>query len=886
MHSRACVLKKGLFESTRNRLINMQRRISSRILIYSVSFIVLTALAMAQGTSGIITGTVTDSTGAVIPNAAISILSPISGYKRTAQADANGQYRFNNLPFNRYHMSVIAQGFQPATKDAVIRSASAITVNFQLAVASSSQTVTVDADAADMVNSDPTSATAVDRSLFTKLPTESTSAPLSSLVTLSTPGIASDSNGLFHPMGEHADTTYSIDGQPVSDQQSRVFGNQLSLNAIQSINVIDGIAPPEYGDKASLVVQTTTRSGLGLPHPTGSISLNYGSFGTSNGSIALGFGNQRFGNFLSFDGVNSGRYLDTPEYHPLHAHGNNENFFDRIDYHPTQSDMLQLNLSTSRSWFQNPNQYDQQANGQDQRGEIFSYNIAPSWTHIFNASSLISINPYIRQDNFHYFPSKDPFSDTPATLTQSRRLQNVGLKVDYSYSRGTNTFKAGAMFYHTFLNEGFSLGITDPTFNAPCLDANGAPDTNPDANDRNHCPAGDTPNPNYISGTGPYDLTRGGSLYRFNGHTDIKQEAIYLQDNIAWKNWTFLVGGRVDNYNGLSSRSMVQPRLGATYTLKQTNTVFRLGYGKLFLTPYNENLIVSSSTGIGGLEGAGEAVPLKPASRNQYDAGFEQGFGKYLVLNGEYFWKYTDRDYDFDVLLNTPLAFPIQWQKSKIDGFGLKATLPARHGLSAYSVLGHTRSRFFGPEVGGILFNNSTSTAGVPFRIDHDQAFQSSTHMQYQPKPNGPWYGVTWRYESGLVAGNAPIDDGQNPTDLTYLTADQQTQIQLRCGGVQATREAPLTSCPTGQLSSPLLTLPKPGTENDDRNPPRVAPRTMFDMAAGWDNIFHRDHIKTNLSVTALNVTNKYALYNFLSTFSGTHYVSPRTVSAQVTLNF
>lgn len=864
----------------------MHRSIPSQLSLIALSFFLLITGALAQGTSGNITGTVTDTTGAVISSATVSVQNPISGYEGTTQTDTNGQYHFDNLPFNRYHMSVVVAGFQPATKDAMLRSASNTTINFELTIASNSQSVTVDAEASDMVNSDPTSATAIDRSLFARLPTESTSAPLSSLVTLSTPGIASDSNGLFHPMGEHADTTYSIDGQPVSDQQSRVFGNQLSLNAIQSINVIDGIAPPEYGDKASLVVQTTTRSGLSLPHPTGSVSLNYGSFGTSNGSAALGFGNQRLGNFSSFDAVDSGRYLDTPEQQPLHAHGNNENFFDRIDYHPTQADSLQLNLSASRSWFQNPNQYDQQALGQDQRGEIFSYNIAPSWTHILNANSLVAVNPYLRQDNFHYYPSKDPFSDTPATLAQSRRLQNAGLKVDYSYSHGIHSFKVGAMFYHTFLNEGFSLGITDPTFNAPCLDANGAPDTNADANDPNNCPAGDTANPNYNSGTEPYDLTRGGALYHFNGHTDIKQEAIYLQDNVVWKNWTFLLGGRVDNYNGLSSRSMVEPRIGGTYTVKFTNTVLRLGYGKLFLTPYNENLIVSSSTGIGGLEGAGAAVALKPAARNQYDAGFEQGFGKHLVVNGEYFWKYTDRDYDFDVLLNTPLAFPIQWQKSKIDGFGIKVTVPTTHGVSAYSVLGHTRSRFFGPEVGGILFNNSPVPAGVPFRIDHDQAFQQSTHMQYQPNPRGPWYGITWRYESGLVAGNAPIDNGLTPTDLTYLTADQQSQILLRCGNVQATRTEPLTSCPTGQLSSSLLSLPKPGTENDDRNPPRVAPRTMFDMAAGWDNLLHRDRFKTNLSVTAVNVTNKYALYNFLSTFSGTHFVSPRTVSGQVTLNF
>ena len=54
----------------------------------------------------------------------------------------------------------------------------------------------------------------------------------------------------------------------------------------------------------------------------------------------------------------------------------------------------------------------------------------------------------------------------------------------------------------------------------------------------------------------------------------------------------------------------------------------------------------------------------------------------------------------------------------------------------------------------------------------------------------------------------------------------------------------------------------------------------------GKDNIFHADRYKVNLDVTAINVTDKYALYNFLSTFSGTHYVTPRSVSGQISLHF
>lgn len=880
--------------------INLMFRFGIRVFLLFCFGAAVGLQGRAQGTSGSLTGTVTDATGAVIPGATVTVLGAVSGFNQTVQTDANGQYRVSNLPFNRYHVAVTGKGFQASAQDATVRSAAGNVVDFRLAVAASSQTVTVEAEAEDMVSPDPTASTTVDRGLFAKLPVESTSSPLSSLVTLSTPGIASDSNGLFHPMGEHADTTFSVDGQPVSDQQSRVFGNQLSVNAIQSINVINGIAPPEYGDKASLVVQTTTRSGLGLAKPTGSASFGYGSFGTSVGSLALGLGTARFGNFVSFDGTQSGRYLDTPEFQPLHAHGNNENLFDRVDFHPTAADQLQMNVSLSRSWFQNPNQFDQEAAGQDQRGKILSYNLSPSWTHIISPQSLISVNPYLRQDNFHYYPSKDVFSDIPDTLAQSRRLQNAGIKADYSYAKGINTIKAGAMFYHTFLHEGFSLGVTDPTSNAPCLLADGTPDVAANANDYNNCPATPPPgqtgpdmqNPGFNPSLAPYDLTRGGSLYHFNGRTDIKQEAIYVQDNVAYKNFTFLLGGRVDNYNGISRRSMVQPRLGATYNVGRTNTVLRLGYGKLFLSPYNENLIVSSSTGVGGLEGAGFATPLKPGSRTQYDAGFEQGFGKHLVVNGEYFWKYTDRDFDFDIVLNTPLAFPIQWQRSKIDGFGVKISVPQTHGVSAYAVLGHTRSRFFGPEVGGILFNDpNVTTSSAPFRIDHDQAFQQTTHFQYQPKPNGPWYGLTWRYESGLVAGNAPFaTDTTTPVDLTYLTGDQQQQVQLSCGGVRATIDAALPSCAPGSLSSPLVRIPAPGLENDDRNPPRVASRTMFDMAAGWDDVLHghlrSDRVKTNLSVTAVNVTNKYALYNFLSTFSGTHFVAPRTVTGQVTFNF
>ena len=71
-----------------------------------------------------------------------------------------------------------------------------------------------------------------------------------------------------------------------------------------------------------------------------------------------------------------------------------------------------------------------------------------------------------------------------------------------------------------------------------------------------------------------------------------------------------------------------------------------------------------------------------------------------------------------------------------------------------------------------------------------------------------------------------------------------------------------------------------------DHNPTRVKPRNLFDASVGDDNLFHTDHYKWSLRLTVINLTNKTALYNFLSTFSGTHFVTPRAYTAELGFHF
>jgi hypothetical protein len=899
----------------------------------------LAAVAQSSGNAGAINGTVTDTTGAIVPGATVSIENPVSGFSRTTTSDSSGHFQFTNLPLNPYHLVVSLTGFSPSTQDVAVRSSVPITVKASLAVGSTS--TVIDVTGSDLVENDSTFHTDVDRGLFNKLPLESQSSSLSSLVTLSSPGVAADSNGLFHGLGDHASNSFSIDGQPITDQQSKVFSNQLPSNSIQSIEVISGAPPAEFGGKTSLVIQVTTRSGQGVTKPTGSVSTSYGTFGSATGAVDLSYGGKNWGNFIEVDGLNTGRFLDPPEGTVFHDKGNEFNIFDRIDRQITANDSVHLNLNYSRSWFQTPNSFDNlnvqnvisggaganpvfgDVGDTDQRSKIGTFNISPTYTRTIGANSVFNFGPYVRRDEYNYYPSNDPLADKGPpnlqneSIAQARSLTNAGVHTDLSYVRGNNNIKVGANYSQTFLRENDTLGLVSPTFNSPCVDGSGI--SQPGFTDPSQCAAaGLVSNDPSLGGSFnpvllPYDLTRGGGQFNFIGHTDVKEIALYAQDQIKVGNWNFNLGIRGDLYNGLTIARQAEPRLGVAYSVKPTNTVLRLSYARTLESPFNENLVLSSQ-GCGSevlspllLCTSGVSGTLQPGFKNEFHAGLQQAFGKNFVISGDYIWKYTHNAFDFSVLGNTPITFPIDWHNSKIPGFALRADVPNIHGFSAFVVMSSVAARFFPPQVAGA--GATVGGSGYPFRIDHDERFNESTHAQYQiPGKFGPWIGFNWRFDSGLTAGSVPcynvtdpnslcnpanggpsiMINGQPGIDLSGLTPDQQFEAGLTCNGVKATPYVgiPGDQCLASELTSKLVSIPAPGTENDDKHPPRIAERSLFDASIGQDNLFGGDKNKWSLRLTAVNIANKYALYNFLSTFSGTHYVTPRALTAELGFHF
>ena len=932
--------------------------------------IVIAAIsASAQsGGAGTVHGTVTDPSGAVIPGATVQLTNGVSGFQRTATTDSTGQFAVSNVPFNPYKIAVSANGFAALSQNVEIRSSVGISLALVLQVAGASQTVTVESGG-DLVENDSTFHTDVDRDMFTKVPLESQSSGLSALVTQTTPGVSADSNGLFHGLGDHASNSFSVDGQSITDQQSKVFSNQLPSNSIQSIEVISGAPPAEYGDKTSLVIVATTRSGQGVTTPTGSIYSSYGSFGSAEGGVDLSYGGTSWGNFIEADGLNTGRFLDPPEFTVIHDKGNEENFFDRVDYSFTQADSVHLDLNYSRSRFQTPNAFDNlniqnvenggtgvgggasadptfvSAGNTDQGSKINTFNISPTYTRIISNNSVLNLGIFARRDGYDYYPSANSLADLgpsnlqTSSISQYRTLTNIGIHADYSYVKGVNNLKVGAQYEQTFLRENDSLGIVESTYNSPCIDSNGNPV--PGFSSPSQCASAgylsNDPSVSYAYGAGRfnpllelYDLTRGGSFYHYFGHADVKEMALYAEDEIKIHSWDFNLGLREDVYNGLTDANQTEPRLGVAYNIKRTGTVTSISYARTLETPFNENLVLSS-------EGCANAVlspllncssgvssTMRPGFRNEFHASLQQALGKNVVFSGEYIWKYTHNAFDFSVLGNTPITFPIDWHNSKIPGYALHVEVPSYRNFTAYTVMSSVAARFFPPQVAGA--GATVGDTGLPFSIAHDEKFTPTTLVQYTVSHDGSWFnglwsGFNWRHDSGLVAGSTPcygitdpntpctnssttlggqpaiamVDTNIPPTTNPVtgasvalpLSADEEFQAGFACNGVKATPAQALPAvCPANEFTSKLIKIPAPNAGDNDHDPQRIAPRSLFDVSVGKTNLFNREHFKTDLDLTAINVTNKYALYNFLSTFSGTHYVTPRALTAKVTFNF
>jgi Carboxypeptidase regulatory-like domain len=782
--------------------------------------------------AGLIRGRVLDPNGGAVPGATLQLRNDITGFKAETTTGADGAYEFVNVPFNPYEIRANLKGFNPVRRAVDVRSVIPVEISIVLRVASLQEAVTVTGErsAAQLETDTSMSHVDIDKSYIAHAPATVASRAMEELIT-ATPGFAKDENGRFHFQGFHSQGEYVIDGQTISDQTGITFSNSIDPGIAQSMEVIYGNVPAEYGEKIGAVVNLVTKSGLNSPFH-GDVYGGASRYATYEGGLELGGGSRNFAAFASLDGSTSDRFLDPVNFDNLHDTGDTQRGFLRLDYAADDlRDQVRLTALVGRTNRDVPNTFTQQDAGQAEQVRSRDQNYNLGWTHLLSPRATLEASAFGRVSTFSLLPSA---GDTPVTATSHRSLDNYGLNAAVTWSPGSHhDVKVGGVLKRFPIDETFSFGITDPAFNDPEADG-----YNPDL--------------------APYDLTRGGQPLLFSGRRTGTYAAGFVQDNIHYGGLTANLGLRYDHNDLPTTEDQLQPRVGLAYYIQQTGTVLRAAYNRIFVTPEYENILFGSSELAASVvppevedsRALGGGVLLNRSERqNAYLVGAQQALGRRLRLDVDFWWRRATYPGDQDQFLNTGIVFPITFSEGRHNGWDLRLDLAETHGLRGFVSFGHTHAVYVPPPVGGLFLDVAAIDAitGGPFLIDHDQKLQAQGQLFWDLGRSGAWLGANVRYDSGLVTDADPQELLQSPDDF---------------------------------FAAPYVVVHS-GTDLD---PNRIKERTIATFSAGVD--LTRSGVPVSIQADLLNAFDTRGVYNIESVFGGTHVIPPRTLAARIRYRF
>ena len=779
---------------------------------------------MAQVTATL-QGTVLDPSEAAVPGADVRLTHPLSGFRSEAVTDSQGRFRFSNLPYRRYRVEVRRDGLGSHVREVQLRTNLPVEISVRLDLATLSETVTVGVAAATSLLDTRASGTRtqLSASAIEKMPIGPGARGLEAIL-LGFPGFASNANGSLHPRGAHNQLTYVIDGMPVSDQFTGQFATSIDPNQVQALELFTGNIPPEFGSKVSGVVNVTTRSGFDRGGRSfGQAEVGGGFFDALTQALQAGGASRKFGWFGSISSLKTNRFLDPPSFDNLHNGGNAQRASARFDYRLSPRHLFRMTTLGGRSSFQLANLRSQHLNGQQQRRMLRDNAVSVGYVGVVSPSATFDSTTSYRAVTARLFPSA---GDTPVTADLFRTLSTLSSLNRFNWQRGGHQLRAGADWQRFSLGERFAFGLTDPALNAP-----GASEFN--------------------SSLSPFDLSRGGSWFRFRDRGSGHLLGLFLHDRVRWKGLMLDLGVRVDRYAMVVRASALQPRVGLAYHLAPTRTVLRVSYNRNLQTPPNENLLLANSRESAALAPPlisrqinGGLIPIRPERQNVYEAGLQQDLGGRASLDLAYYHKDSINAQDNDNFLNTGVIFPTSLASQRVNGFEARLTVPEARKFTGYLSLTHFRAIMNPPFTGG-LFLGSTAVEALssgPFYADHDQLLGVSGNLVYRPARR--WW-TSWqaRYDSGLVP---------NASDPADVAADPDYSDQL-----------------------PFVDLLS--------SPPRIRPRTILDASLGYEH-YRGDRRAWEIVLQVSNLTDRQGLYNFQSIFVGTRVIQPRAASLRLRL--
>jgi outer membrane cobalamin receptor len=666
----------------------------------------LVAPMRAQLSSGEIRLVVTDATGLALHASGV-LTSDASQTTRPFDTDAAGRFTFDRLAPGRYRLTVSSAGFAPHSEIVDLQSALPREVTAVLDVAPVTASVTV-SETSTLVDAHRAG---VAYTVGAQQVREQRSAvpgrELLDLVNLQ-PGWLMEANGVLHPRGSEYQTLFVVDGVPMDDNRSPAFAPELPDAEIESLSVITGTFPAEYGRKLGGIVDVTTSRDARLG-AHGSFEAGAGSFATGTAFASAGYGWSRRSLTITAGTSHTDRYLDPPTTVNDGNTGTLGSVGVAFDQQLTSRDRLQVGWRESGAALRLPNDLAQEAAGQRQDRSSRERSAQGAWSHVFSPRLLLNVRAAAADLATDLWSNP---ASTPIVVSQQRGFTRQYAKATLSAQAGVHELKIGGDIARAPVHEALQYLITDPS-----AFSRGTP-----------------------------------SAFSFADEQLDAEHAFFAQDTIRWGSLTVSAGVRWDRYGFVVDDSAISPRLGVAWAAPSSDFVLRFSYDRAFQTPAMENLLLASSPDVDRLNRRILRLPVPPSRGDFVEGGFSAALVGTARLDATIYRRTFTNFADDDVFLNTGISFPIAFRGADIRGADVKLTLPRWRALSGFAGYSYLLGRADLPVTGGLFLGSEAATAlaqtdRVP--ITQDQRHTARARIRYQIADR-IWSAAVIRYGSGL----------------------------------------------------------------------------------------------------------------------------------------
>jgi hypothetical protein len=683
-----------------------------------------TSIAAALRDDGDVGGSVADSAaGTPLPGGEVRILRGTTTVA-TATTDAFGRYVVHNLPPGSYSVEARYLGYRAAAQDVSVGSGEGLSqadfhlvplpINLSAVEVTSAVPLAVDTRTGNQV---------FKQNDYHGAPTNTTSQILQQSIV----GAARAPTGEVHIRGQHAEYTYYVDGVPVPAGISGSLNELFDPQVVNQIDFQTGGWDAEYGNKNAAVVNVTTRI------PSGGLHLDasgYGGSFSSNGqALNLSTNAGKFSFFFSgarqaTDMRREPVVFDTATHAAVNFHNDGQDLFGfaKIQYVPSDRDVVNLELNRSRTRFAVP--FDSVEGIIDDHQQDVNGFVNLGWRHRFDAgiasengrSSELFVAGFFRDGSLTYTPGltdSATFVFSPDTahyiLSEDRNFHTAGLKLDYTLQPHHGLeLKTGLLASYTGGHEDFST-VTNA----------GSP--------------------------GPAS------------NSDLKGSdvAVYAQTAIAPSDkWELRTGVRFDNHNApfAGNQHQVSPRVKLSFFPSPANT-FWVYYGRLFLPTNVEDLRAITSTAQSGVA----AAPTLPERDDFSEIGYVHRFPFDVVTKLSAYHKRSSPGIDDNTVPGSAIVTSVNIPQVRITGIEGVVEIRPRGPVSGYVNVALNHAYGYGAITGGFF---PTQPPSGTFDLDHDQRLSGVANVVYSQ--HGFYLSTTGIYGSGLTNGADP--------DSTYGT--------------------------------------------------------------------------------------------------------------------